>query len=166
MRSTANSTSPCWPAGRSVPVVARSRFRQVRQRAQCQPDAGVPPPRGRHPPPLGGARACTGTAAETVPRSKCNSAAADSNVKGVFPSIAGQSAPCLSEQLRDFSSKARASDLMSRIASALSPDEIAAVAAYYASIQSPIPPVTTATPELVKKGREIAETGNTAKGLP
>jgi len=120
----------------------------------------------RPDPQRGAAIALHGTASEAVPCAQCHGSAGESNVKGAFPRIAGQSAPYLSEQLRDFSSKARASDLMSPIASALSPDEIADVAAYYASIQSPIPPVTTASPELVKKGREIAETGNTAKGLP
>jgi quinohemoprotein ethanol dehydrogenase len=116
-------------------------------------------------PQRGAAIALHGTASEAVPCAQCHGSG-ESNVKGAFPPIAGQSAPYLSEQLRDLSSKVRASEVMSPIASALSPDEIADVAAYYASIQSPAPPVTRAAPELIQRGREIAETGLTAKGLP
>jgi len=53
-----------------------------------------------------------------------------------FPA-GGQSAYYLAAQLRDFASGVRASPIMSGIAKALSPDDIADVTAYFAGIKAP-----------------------------
>jgi cytochrome c553 len=55
---------------------------------------------------------------------------------------------------------------MTPIAKALSADDIADVAAYYARVETPFPPLATADPAVVEKGKQLAETGNPAKGLP
>jgi cytochrome c553 len=55
---------------------------------------------------------------------------------------------------------------MTAIAKALSPDDIADVAAYYATVETPFPPLATGDPDLVAKGQQLAEIGNAAKGLP
>jgi cytochrome c553 len=60
----------------------------------------------------------------------------------------------------------RANAIMSRIASALSPDDIDDVAAYYENVKTPFPPLASAAADLVKKGEELAEVGNAAKGIP
>ena len=97
---------------------------------------------------------------------QCHAFTGGSDTSGAFPRIAGQSAAYLSEQLRDFGSGVRANAVMTPIAKALSPDDIADVAAYYATVESPFPPLATGDPDLVAKGQQLAETGNAAKGLP
>lgn len=49
----------------------------------------------------------------------------------IFPSLAGQSAYAIYKQLHDYRSGARANPQMSPVAKALSPSDLAAVAAYY-----------------------------------
>jgi len=97
---------------------------------------------------------------------QCHAFTGGSDTSGAFPRIAGQSAAYLSEQLRDFGSGVRANAIMTPIATALSPDDIADVAAYYATVETPFPPLATGDPDLVAKGQQLAETGNAAKGLP
>jgi cytochrome c553 len=120
-----------------------------------QPDAG-----------RGAVIAAQGTAAGVPACSQCHAFSGASDGTGAFPRIAGQSAFYLSGQLRDFSSGVRANAIMSPIASALSPDDIDDVAAYYANVKIPFPPLASAAPDLVKKGEELAEAGNAAKGIP
>jgi cytochrome c553 len=55
---------------------------------------------------------------------------------------------------------------MSPIGGALSPDDIADVAAYYANVETPFPMLAVPDSDLVKKGRELAEAGLGAKGVP
>jgi len=55
---------------------------------------------------------------------------------------------------------------MSPIARALSPDDIADVAAYFANVETPFPMLPNPDPDLVKKGQELAEAGVGAKGVP
>ena len=47
-----------------------------------------------------------------------------------------------------------------------SPDDIADVAAYYANVETPFPMLAVPDLDLVKKGRELAEAGLGAKGVP
>jgi quinohemoprotein ethanol dehydrogenase len=96
---------------------------------------------------------------------QCHAFAGTSDSSGAFPRIAGQSASYLSQQLRDFSSGVRANAVMAPIARALSADDIDDVAAYYANVEAPFPPLASADPVLVRKGQELAETGNPTKGI-
>ena len=89
-----------------------------------------------------------------------------SDGSGAFPRIAGQFADYLSRELRAYGSGARANAIMAPIASALSPEDIEDVASYYASLETPFPPLANANPDLLKKGKQLAETGNSAKGVP
>ena len=107
-----------------------------------------------------------GTAAGVTACAQCHAFTGTSDASGAFPRIAGQSAAYLSEQLRDFGSGVRANAIMTPIAKVLSPDDIADVAAYYATGETPFPPLATGDPDLVAKGQQLAETGNAAKGLP
>jgi quinohemoprotein ethanol dehydrogenase len=107
-----------------------------------------------------------GTASGAPACAQCHAFAGGSDGSGAFPRIAGQSAFYLSRQLHDFSSGVRANAVMSPIARALSPDDIDDVAAYYANVETPYPPLASADPDLVKKGEQLAEAGNTTKGIP
>lgn len=107
-----------------------------------------------------------GTPSGAVACAQCHAFAGTSDGSGAFPRLAGQPAPYLAGQLRDFGSKARANAIMTPIAHALSADDIDDVAAYYASVESPFLPLPSPSPELVKKGKDLAENGNPAKGIP
>src|SRR6266850_4946069 len=73
-----------------------------------------------------------GTAAGAPPCAQCHAFNGVSDASGAFPRLAGQSAYYLAGQLRDFASGVRASAIMTPIAKALSPDDIADVTAYFA----------------------------------
>jgi quinohemoprotein ethanol dehydrogenase len=107
-----------------------------------------------------------GTPSGAVACAQCHAFAGTSDGTGAFPRLAGQPAPYLARQLRDFASKARANAIMTPIAHALSAEDIDDVAAYYASVESPFLPLPRPSPELVQKGKELAENGNPAKGIP
>jgi cytochrome c553 len=55
---------------------------------------------------------------------------------------------------------------MSPIARALSADDAEDVAAYFASVDAVFPPLAKIDPDIAKKGKELAETGNPTKGIP
>jgi cytochrome c553 len=117
-------------------------------------------------PAQGAVIAAQGTAAGAPACAQCHAFTGGSDGSGAFPRIAGQSALYLSRQLRDFVSGVRSNSIMSPIARALSSDNIEDVAAYYANVEARFPPLANPEPQLVKRGKELAESGNTAKGIP
>jgi len=104
-----------------------------------------------------------GTAAGAPPCAQCHAFNGVSDASGAFPRLAGQSAYYLAAQLRDFASGVRASALMSPIAKALSPDDIADVTAYFAGINAPFLPLKAPNSALVKRGEELAKAGGPDK---
>src|SRR6516164_555847 len=115
---------------------------------------------GRQPDPKHGAViVAQGTAAGAPPCAQCHAFNGVSDASGAFPWLAGQSAFYLAGQLRDFASGVRASALMSPIAKALSPDDIADVTAYFAGVNAPFLPLKAPNPALVKRGEELAKAG-------
>jgi cytochrome c553 len=97
---------------------------------------------------------------------QCHAFDGASDGSGAFPRIAGYSATYLSQQLRAYGSGVRANAIMAPIARALSPQDIADVASYYANLDTQFPPLADANPDLVKRGKQLAETGNSTKGIP
>jgi cytochrome c553 len=96
---------------------------------------------------------------------QCHAFSGASDSGGAFPRIAGQSAYYLAKQMHDYSSSARANAIMSPISKALSADEIADVAAYYASVDSQFPPLASADAAIVEKGKQLARVGDAAKAV-
>src|SRR6202040_2474367 len=96
--------------------------------AQAQSETRKPDP--KH----GAVIAAQGTAAGAPACAQCHAFNGGSDASGAFPRIAAQSAYYLSGQLRDFASGVRESAIMSQVARALSPDDVADVAAYYAGV--------------------------------
>ena len=135
-----------------------------RANAPDAPNAGKPD----HQPDLGHGAVIVaqGTAAGAPACAQCHGLTGGSDASGAFPRLAGQPAAYLSRQLQDFRSGARANAIMSPIARALSPDDAADVSAYFASLDTPFPPLAAPDPNLVKKGSELAETGDPAKRIP
>ncbi len=96
---------------------------------------------------------------------QCHGFSGASDSGATFPRIAGQSAYYLEKQMRDFASSARPNAIMSPIAKALSPDEIADVSKYYAGNNGEFPPLATADTALVEKGRQLARVGDAARDI-
>lgn len=106
-----------------------------------------------------------GTAAGAPPCAQCHAFNGVSDASGAFPRLAGQSDYYLSKQLRDFASGERTSALMTPIAKALSPENIADVSAYFAGIKAPFLPLKAADPALVKRGEELAKIGSAERRI-
>jgi cytochrome c553 len=106
-----------------------------------------------------------GTASGAPACAECHAFNGASDGSGAFPRLAGQSSYYLSSQMRAFISGVRVSAVMSPVAKALSPDEIADVSAYYAGVSAPFPPLPAGDAALVKRGQELAKVGTAAKDI-
>lgn len=109
--------------------------------------------------------AAQGTAAGAPPCAQCHAFNGVSDASGAFPRLTGQSANYLAEQLRDFASGMRASAIMSPIAKALSPDDVADLAAYFATVDGPFLPLKAADAALVERGEELAKVGSAERRI-
>jgi cytochrome c553 len=109
--------------------------------------------------------AAQGTRSGAPACAQCHAFNGSSDGSGAFPRIAGQSAHYLVQQIRAFRSNVRANAIMSPIAKALSPEEIADVAAYYAGVNAPFLPLAGAAPALIQRGEQLAKVGNADKDL-
>ena len=95
----------------------------------------------------------------------CHAFDGSSDTRGAFPRIDGQFASYLEQQMRDFASSERMNAIMSPIAKALSADDIADVAEYYANRSTQFLPLAPADAAIVKKGQQLAQEGDPAKGI-
>jgi cytochrome c553 len=109
--------------------------------------------------------AAQGAAPGLLACAQCHARDGGSDGSGAFPRIAGQSAWYLAKQLRDYASGLRLNAVMAPIAKALSPDDIADVTAYFASVKAPYPPVASPHPALIERGEQLAKIGNAARQL-
>jgi cytochrome c553 len=103
--------------------------------------------------------AAQGTQAGAPACAQCHAFNGVSDASGAFPRISGQSADYLAKQLRDFASDIRSNALMSPVAKALTSDDVADVAAYYAGVDGPFLPLKAPDPALVKLGETLAPVG-------
>lgn len=110
--------------------------------------------------------AAQGTAAGAPACAQCHAFNGASDASGAFPRIAGQSAYYLAKQMHDFTSDVRVNAVMSPIAKALTPDDIADAAAYYAGVKTPFLPLRNSDPALIKRGEELAKVGSESNGIP
>ena len=95
----------------------------------------------------------------------CHAFDGTSDTSGAFPRIDGQFASYLEQQMRDFISSDRMNAIMSPIAKALSADDIADVAEHYANRSTQFLPLATADAAIVKRGQQLAQEGDAAKGI-
>jgi cytochrome c553 len=109
--------------------------------------------------------AAQGTPAGAPPCAQCHAFNGASDASGAFPRIASQSAYHLAKQLRDFASGVRTNAIMSPIAKALSPNDVADVAAYYAGVDAPFLPLKAPDAALVKRGEALAKVGSAERGI-
>jgi len=96
---------------------------------------------------------------------QCHAFSGASDSSGTFPRIGGQPAYYLEKQMRDFASSERVNAIMSPIAKALSADDIADVAEYYANNSGQFPPLATADAATYEEGQQLARVGDATKGI-
>ena len=125
--------------------------------AQNASDARAPDPK------RGAAIAAQGTPSGAPGCAQCHAFNGASDGSGAFPRLAAQSPQYLARQLRDFGSGERNNAVMSPIARSMTADDIADVAAYYASLHAPVLPLPPPDPTLIKKGEQLAMFGNDEK---
>ncbi|NDP49178.1 MAG: cytochrome c4 [Sulfuriferula multivorans] len=96
----------------------------------------------------------------------CHGDKGQGNEAAGYPYLAGQPLAYLVKQLHDFANKRRPNPIMQPFASALSEDEIKAVASYYA--QLPLPKITSAkkSPSQTTTGEFLAKEGKWSVGMP
>ena len=85
------------------------------------------------------------------------------SVNAAWPNLAGQGAEYLRKQLLDYRAQKRVNDQMSPMAANLSDEDIADLAAYFASQKVKI---GAADPARVEKGQRLYRAGNAGRGLP
>lgn len=129
--------------------------------AQAPAQSGARQPDANH----GAVIAAQGTAAGAPACAQCHAFNGVSDASGAFPRLAGQSAYYLAKQLDAFVSGVRTNALMSPIAKALSQDDVADVAAYYAGVEAPFLPLKAADPALIKRGEKLAKVGSATRQL-
>lgn len=96
----------------------------------------------------------------------CHGAQGEGIAASNFPRIAGQSQLYLSRQLTSYATGSRDNPVMSPIAKALTPPQIEAVSAYYASLAAPVPkPPSKAETKVPKRGQVLAEAGDEKIGV-
>jgi cytochrome c553 len=130
-------------------------------KASAQMHSGAREPDAKH----GAVIAAQGTPNGTPACAQCHAFNGVSDGSGAFPRIAGQSAYYLTKQLRDFTSGIRVNAIMTPVAGALTADDIADVAAYYAGIEAPFLPLRRADSALIKQGEELAKVGSAEKRI-
>jgi cytochrome c553 len=109
--------------------------------------------------------AAQGTATGAAACAQCHAFNGVSDSSGAFPRIAAQSVYYLAAQLHDFASGIRVNAIMSPIAKALSPDDIADVSAYYSRIEASFPPLKAPDSALVKQGEQLAKVGDAKRRI-
>lgn len=85
---------------------------------------------------------------------------------GAFPRLAGQSQAYILQSLNGFANGSRKNALMTGIATVMSDQERADVAAYYASVTAPVPPSPQADEKIIEAGRVIATIGVNDQQIP
>ena len=162
---TRSSQRSFWAGGAvALAVVAfvSSGAQHIRLAEAAQAESKPPEPNAE----LGAVIAAQGTASGGPACAGCHAFDGASDGTGAFPRITGLPVDYIEAQLRDFASGVRQNAIMSPIAKALSPAEINNVAAYYANVKAPFPPLKSASPALIKLGEQIATAGDADKGIP
>lgn len=107
-----------------------------------------------------------GNGSGAAPCSSCHGADGGGMAGTTFPRLAGLNAQYLRNQLKAFQEGTRHDPVMVGNAAALSDEEITAVTDYYSGLAAPEATGTATDPELLERGRFIAERGNWDRYVP
>jgi cytochrome c553 len=100
-----------------------------------------------------------GEQAGVTPCFTCHGLDGAGDSAGAFPRMAGQAAFYIYKQLIDYASGSRPNDVMSPIAREMSEQQMTDVAFYYSRQAAPHGPRPEVDPQVLKRGRKIAEDG-------
>jgi cytochrome c553 len=89
----------------------------------------------------------------------CHDLDGDGDSAGAFPRLSGQAAFYMYKQLVDYASEERPNDVMTPIARQLTEPQMANVAFYYSVVDAPYARRPEVDPEMLARGRKIAEEG-------
>jgi cytochrome c553 len=92
----------------------------------------------------------------------CHGATGSATTMPVYPKLAGQHASYIAKQLADFKSGSRQDPIMMGMAAALSDEDMADIAAFFATQETSI---GSADAEAVAAGKKIYEAGDKTKGI-
>ena len=106
-----------------------------------------------------------GKDASVTPCFMCHGLDGVGDSAGAFPRLTEQAAFYMYKQLIDYASGARPSDVMTPIAREMTEPQMANVAFYYSVVDAPYAPRPVVEPEVLARGREIAEDGLPEAGL-
>lgn len=93
----------------------------------------------------------------------CHGAQGEGNAQANFPRIAGQSQHYLARQMSAFANGARDNPVMTPIAKAMSDQQVAQVAHYYAALDAPWSKPSAANPAMLARGRVLATVGDDSR---
>ena len=96
----------------------------------------------------------------------CHGKQGQGNAAAGYPYLAGQPQGYLVKQLQDFASERRKNSVMQPFASALSADEMNAVASYYAKLPLPKTASSTNNNPSRENGKRLATKGKWSVGVP
>ena len=124
--------------------------------AWCVPSSGL-----AEPPDFEAGRAVVvgGKDASVTPCFMCHGLDGVGDFAGAFPRLTGQAAFYMYKQLIDYASEARPHDVMTPIAREMIEPQMANVAFYYSVLDAPYARRPAVEPEVLARGRKIAEDG-------
>jgi cytochrome c553 len=106
-----------------------------------------------------------GKDASVTPCFMCHGLDGVGDSAGAFPRLTDQAAFYMYKQLVDYASGARPNDVMTPIAREMTEPQMANVAFYYSVVHAPYAPRPVVEPEVLARGRKIAEDGLPEAGL-
>jgi cytochrome c553 len=127
----------------------------------------LPPATLAQAPDLDAGRAVVvgGEDASITPCFTCHGLDGVGDSAGAFPRLTGQTAFYMYKQLIDYASKARPHDVMTPIAREMTEPQMANVAFYYSALDAAHARRPAVEPEVLARGREIAEDGLPESGV-
>jgi cytochrome c553 len=100
-----------------------------------------------------------GKEASVTPCFMCHGLDGVGDSAGAFPRLTDQAAFYMYKQLIDYASEARPNEVMTPIAREMTEPQMANVAFYYSVVDAPYAPRPVVEPEVLERGRKIAEDG-------
>jgi cytochrome c553 len=95
----------------------------------------------------------------------CHGANGEGNAAANIPRLAGQAQAYLARQLHSYANGSRANPVMEPIAKGLTPQQIDAVAAYYAGLSAPAAKPPALSEQAQKRGQQLAAVGDDKLGV-
>jgi cytochrome c553 len=106
-----------------------------------------------------------GTESTVTPCFMCHGLDGVGDSAGAFPRLTAQAAFYMYKQLIDYASGTRPNDVMGPIAKEMTEPQMADVAYYYSELSAPFTPRPQVEPDVIERGRKIAQDGRPQSDL-